>query len=432
MKQRTASRVTGNLGVDAVRNFCERYGFIFQAEPREDYGIDCYIEIATSSQPLNFIIGVQIKSGDSYFRGEDEHGFYVPVSEDDIAYWLASNIPVIFACYRSGDDELYLKHIQAYAADKAVQPSSIKRIEFNKIHDRAGPQLEAYLNNLVAATPSELDRLEVAAAQAPVFVTPSRRTTLVPGTFAQGHPEAPLKLDEIVRVADRTVILDPLGDGNSRVLGFSADSTWTLVLSVQHLGSMCLHQELKFINRILGQELSLPLWTKEDFEAGNELPLPDELGRRLEHAQHYVDKLEIVSGIEAHREYRHLESAGQPLLALEFGKICFNVDIRDANGRRALMLRTSTFRPAREAAILIERLSLGKMGPWAPSDEPEFFTQAKGFQSICEVTLHPRGDLVAFGVMTNAEHGCWGNNDVHHVFLAIKDLRELCVGAMRY
>jgi hypothetical protein len=431
MKQRTTTRITGNLGVDAVRAFCERYGFIFQAEPREDYGIDCYLEIATGDRPLNFIVGVQIKSGTSYFRGEDEHRFYVSVSEDDVAYWLAANVPVVFACYLPERDALYLKHVQAYAADMAISPSNIKRIDFDKTSDRAGPELAEYLRSLVAATPSEFDRLEVAATRAPVFVASERRVSLDQEKLASRIPEDPLKLHEIVKINGETGNLDLLGEGKSQVLGFSADGAWVLVLSVQELGSKCSHQELKFINRVLWQELSLPVWTEEDYDSGNEQPLPDVLSSRLAHAQRYVNELKIVSGVGLHQKYQYLRTEEQPLLALEFGRFRFTIDISHTSGRSALVLRASTFRPAREAAVMIERLKPGTLLPWDTAAEPGIFIQPKEFQSICEATLHPRGDLIAFGVLTNAEHGCWGSHDVHHIFLTIEELRELCIGAIR-
>lgn len=313
----------------------------------------------------------------------------------------------------------------------AASPANIRRIDFNKIHDRAGPNLATYINGLVTATPSELDRLEVATTGTPVFVAPHRRTPLAPRDRTTGNPTTPLRLHEILKINSDSPGLDSIGEGNSRILGFSSDGAWILIFSAQGIGSKCIHQELKFINQQHWQEMSLPLWTEDDFDSGEEWPLADELTRRLDRAQHYVDKLAIAPGVELYREFQPLNHGAQPPLTLEFGRISFTINIAHAKGRRALVLRAATFLPARKAAVVIERMEPGRFFRWSGSEEPDFLIQPKGFQSICEATLSPQGSLVAFGVLTNSEHDCWGNTDVHHVFLTVEELKELCIEAMR-
>lgn len=57
------------IGVAAINLIFEKMGFAFREQPVEDYGIDAIVEERTSDRKLTGkLIGVQIKSGTSFFR----------------------------------------------------------------------------------------------------------------------------------------------------------------------------------------------------------------------------------------------------------------------------------------------------------------------------------------------------------------------------
>lgn len=88
------------IGVAATQLIFERMGFAFREQPIEDYGIDAIVEERESKNTLSGkLIGVQIKSGQSFFseikdgrvifRGEMRH----------YDYWLNYSLPVIIVLY---------------------------------------------------------------------------------------------------------------------------------------------------------------------------------------------------------------------------------------------------------------------------------------------------------------------------------------------
>ena len=112
MKRRLRTMKTANAGIATIHDFCDRRDLIFRAEPREDYGIDCYVEIADGERPLGFYLGVQSKSGPLYIASEDTQSLDVRVDKDDLAYWIGWNVPVFFAHYLPGADALHMVHVQ--------------------------------------------------------------------------------------------------------------------------------------------------------------------------------------------------------------------------------------------------------------------------------------------------------------------------------
>lgn len=88
------------IGVAATQLIFERMGFAFREQPIEDYGIDAIVEERESKNTLSGkLIGVQIKSGQSFFseikdgrvifRGETRH----------YDYWINYSLPVIIVLY---------------------------------------------------------------------------------------------------------------------------------------------------------------------------------------------------------------------------------------------------------------------------------------------------------------------------------------------
>lgn len=67
---------TERIGVYAIASIFEEMGFVFREQPIEDYGIDAIIEERTTGYLSGKLIAVQIKSGESSFKGRDISGCY--------------------------------------------------------------------------------------------------------------------------------------------------------------------------------------------------------------------------------------------------------------------------------------------------------------------------------------------------------------------
>lgn len=105
-------------GVHKCGLIFEKLGFIFREQTVCDYGIDAIIEEKGDNYPLGKLIGVQIKSGDSYF---DEIKNGNVVFRGDIKhynYWLNHSLPVIIVLYCPSKDQCIWEVINKQTAKK--------------------------------------------------------------------------------------------------------------------------------------------------------------------------------------------------------------------------------------------------------------------------------------------------------------------------
>lgn len=78
---------TEDLGVSFVHNQVARMGFFFREQPKHDFGIDAHIELANEDGiGSGRNIGVQIKSGSSYFKLNREGDIVHYTDERHIRY----------------------------------------------------------------------------------------------------------------------------------------------------------------------------------------------------------------------------------------------------------------------------------------------------------------------------------------------------------
>ena len=83
-------------GVSIVSYVFESMGFAFREQPIEDFGIDAIVEERESKSKLTGkLVGVQIKSGTSYFKNikENKVTFWGKLKHYD--YWINYSLPVI-------------------------------------------------------------------------------------------------------------------------------------------------------------------------------------------------------------------------------------------------------------------------------------------------------------------------------------------------
>ena len=81
-------------GVNFVRTVVESSNSIFnEISQQNDLGIDAIIELIINENPFGKCIGVQIKSGNSYFN-KDKTECFIPI-DNHKNYWLSYSLPVI-------------------------------------------------------------------------------------------------------------------------------------------------------------------------------------------------------------------------------------------------------------------------------------------------------------------------------------------------
>lgn len=111
------------IGVHSVAKiFTQQLKWIFREQPVNDFGIDAFVEITTIGLDLNTLaptgrlIGVQIKSGKSYFKESQNDHIIFRGSKRHLEYWLNHSIPVIMVIYDQFSDRAYWQEVDKTTA----------------------------------------------------------------------------------------------------------------------------------------------------------------------------------------------------------------------------------------------------------------------------------------------------------------------------
>lgn len=106
------------IGVYSVAKiFSENIGWIFREQPISDFGIDGFVEITKSGAdledqiPTGKLIGVQIKSGKSFFKESNGDHFVFRGTKKHLQYWLDHSIPVIIVLYNKETNCAYWQEV---------------------------------------------------------------------------------------------------------------------------------------------------------------------------------------------------------------------------------------------------------------------------------------------------------------------------------
>lgn len=87
---------TSRIGVLAVGLAIERrLGWIFREQGSSDFGVDAQIEVREGGMPTGALIGLQIKSGPSYLREEDDECFVFRGTRRHLNYWKNHTLPIV-------------------------------------------------------------------------------------------------------------------------------------------------------------------------------------------------------------------------------------------------------------------------------------------------------------------------------------------------
>lgn len=87
---------TNRLGVAIACAAFESIGFAFREQPTSDFGIDAHAELRAGDRGTGEILGIQIKSGTSYFReAANDQGWWIRPDLRHVEYWLNHVLPVV-------------------------------------------------------------------------------------------------------------------------------------------------------------------------------------------------------------------------------------------------------------------------------------------------------------------------------------------------
>ncbi|MFC7870718.1 DUF4365 domain-containing protein [[Kitasatospora] papulosa] len=88
-------------------------GWLFREQETADVGIDAQLEVvdAATAEATGRLLGVQIKSGDSYFKAASDTGWWFVCDADHVSYWLGHSLPVVVMLYEPEAKRVYWQHV---------------------------------------------------------------------------------------------------------------------------------------------------------------------------------------------------------------------------------------------------------------------------------------------------------------------------------
>ena len=98
---------TDRLGVLKLADYFAKAGWLFREQLVHDYGIDAEVEIADGDNATGALIGIQVKSGSSYFSEQTDKSIIFRSDNKHINYWLQHDLPVIVVLYDDASEILY-------------------------------------------------------------------------------------------------------------------------------------------------------------------------------------------------------------------------------------------------------------------------------------------------------------------------------------
>ncbi len=109
--------VTEDLGIAYVHKVVATMGYLWREKPKHDVGIDGEIEVKEAGEPTGKLIGVQIKTGDSYFREETADVIRFRPNLRHLRYWAGYALPVILILYKPSEEAAYWCDVKSYITD---------------------------------------------------------------------------------------------------------------------------------------------------------------------------------------------------------------------------------------------------------------------------------------------------------------------------
>jgi len=102
------TNATERKGIAAVQSRLADIELIWRETSNEDYGIDGHIEfIDENNEPTGMMVAVQVKAGQSYFRGETDEAVPYIANEKHQRYWEHYPMPVLLILHHPDRKETY-------------------------------------------------------------------------------------------------------------------------------------------------------------------------------------------------------------------------------------------------------------------------------------------------------------------------------------
>lgn len=137
------SHHTDRVGVSAVGLlFHKELGWLFR-EQQQDFGVDAQVEIVEEKKPTGRLIGIQIKSGASFFQERTAEHIVFRGDLDHLDYWLRHRLPIIVVLYDPSSDAAYWEAVTEANVQRTKKGWKLLVPVRNRLDSRARTALSA-------------------------------------------------------------------------------------------------------------------------------------------------------------------------------------------------------------------------------------------------------------------------------------------------
>ncbi len=134
---------TDRTGISAIaEKFHRDLGWIFR-EQHQDFGVDAQVEIVENSQATGKLLGLQIKSGSSYFSERDGTFITFRGDPEHLEYWLNHRLPIVVVLYDPVAQEAYWEAVTKEKVTKTSKGWKLLIPESQRIETKARAALES-------------------------------------------------------------------------------------------------------------------------------------------------------------------------------------------------------------------------------------------------------------------------------------------------
>ncbi len=94
----------------------EALGFAFRPQSAEDYGIDAHAELIEAEHPTGRLLGIQLKSGPSYFTKREGDSYVFRADRTHVEYWTDHCLPVLVCLCDVDNRQIYWQVVNRQTA----------------------------------------------------------------------------------------------------------------------------------------------------------------------------------------------------------------------------------------------------------------------------------------------------------------------------
>ena len=122
-----STEITGRQGAQAVGSvFLNEFGWLPREVLVSDEGVDFYVEVVAGGNATGRHLGVQAKSGPSWFSRPANAGWWFPFDDDHFQYWIHHDLPIIVVLF---DTRTQIAYWQSVTPDTVVSTGEGWKLE---------------------------------------------------------------------------------------------------------------------------------------------------------------------------------------------------------------------------------------------------------------------------------------------------------------